>query len=153
MAVRTADSTTTSGRSFMAFLSRVRAAVVGSDLSGATGGLVSCQETHEAGSPLSIPPSNPVVIEIARPGANSGHAPNCPVVSRVAPEGEGPALQVVASWAKVLRCKSLRAAWRAHCRGRRANVMGVDQDSAVRVLEDPLTKKGTAFTEEERSEF
>ena len=31
--------------------------------------------------------------------------------------------------------------------------MGVDQDSAVRVLEDPLTNKGTAFTEEERSEF
>ena len=31
--------------------------------------------------------------------------------------------------------------------------MAVDQDSAVRVLEDPLTNKGTAFTEGERSEF
>ena len=31
--------------------------------------------------------------------------------------------------------------------------MGVDQDSAVRVLEDPLTNKGTAFTEVERSEL
>jgi malate dehydrogenase (oxaloacetate-decarboxylating) len=31
--------------------------------------------------------------------------------------------------------------------------MGVDQDSAVRVLEDPLTNKGTAFTEVERSDL
>jgi malate dehydrogenase (oxaloacetate-decarboxylating) len=31
--------------------------------------------------------------------------------------------------------------------------MGVDQDSGVRVLEDPLTDKGTAFSEEERSEL
>ena len=30
-------------------------------------------------------------------------------------------------------------------------VMGVDQGSGVRVLEDPLTNKGTAFSEEERS--
>ena len=29
--------------------------------------------------------------------------------------------------------------------------MGVDQGSGVRVLEDPLTNKGTAFSEEERS--
>jgi hypothetical protein len=48
----------------MAFLSRVQAAVVGSDLSGVTGGLVSCQETHEAVSALPVPPSSPVVIEI-----------------------------------------------------------------------------------------
>ena len=31
--------------------------------------------------------------------------------------------------------------------------MGVDQGSGVRVLEDPLTNKGTAFSEEERSEL
>ena len=31
--------------------------------------------------------------------------------------------------------------------------MGVDQESGVRVLADPLTNKGTAFTEEERSEL
>ena len=31
--------------------------------------------------------------------------------------------------------------------------MAVDQDSAVRVLEDPLTNKGTAFTEMERSDL
>src|ERR1039457_2516450 len=31
--------------------------------------------------------------------------------------------------------------------------MGVDQASAVRVLEDPLTNKGTAFTEVERSDL
>ena len=31
--------------------------------------------------------------------------------------------------------------------------MGFDQDSAVRVLEDPLTNKGTAFTEAERSDL
>lgn len=30
--------------------------------------------------------------------------------------------------------------------------MGVDQGSGVWVLEDPLTNKGTAFSEEERSE-
>src|ERR1700733_13775818 len=30
-------------------------------------------------------------------------------------------------------------------------VMGVNQGSGVRVLEDPLTNKGTAFSEEERS--
>ena len=29
--------------------------------------------------------------------------------------------------------------------------MGVDQGFGVRVLEDPLTNKGTAFSEEERS--
>ena len=29
--------------------------------------------------------------------------------------------------------------------------MGVDQGSGIRVLEDPLTNKGTAFSEEERS--
>ena len=29
--------------------------------------------------------------------------------------------------------------------------MSVDQGSGVRVLEDPLTNKGTAFSEEERS--
>jgi malate dehydrogenase (oxaloacetate-decarboxylating) len=29
--------------------------------------------------------------------------------------------------------------------------MGVDHGSGVRVLEDPLTNKGTAFSEEERS--
>ena len=32
-------------------------------------------------------------------------------------------------------------------------VMGVDQGPGVRVLEDPLTNKGTAFSEEERSEL
>ena len=31
--------------------------------------------------------------------------------------------------------------------------MRVDQGSGMRVLEDPLTNKGTAFTEEERSEL
>jgi malate dehydrogenase (oxaloacetate-decarboxylating) len=31
--------------------------------------------------------------------------------------------------------------------------MSVNQDSGMRVLEDPLTNKGTAFTEEERSEL
>ena len=31
--------------------------------------------------------------------------------------------------------------------------MSVDQGSGVRVLEDPLTNKGTAFSEEERSEL
>ena len=31
--------------------------------------------------------------------------------------------------------------------------MGVDQGSGVRVLEDPLTNKGTAFSGEERSEL
>ena len=31
--------------------------------------------------------------------------------------------------------------------------MSVNQDSGMRVLEDPLTNKGTAFTEAERSEL
>ena len=31
--------------------------------------------------------------------------------------------------------------------------MGVDQGSGVWMLEDPLTNKGTAFSEEERSEL
>src|ERR1039458_4806767 len=31
--------------------------------------------------------------------------------------------------------------------------MSVNQDSGMRVLEDPLTNKGTAFSEEERSEL
>ncbi len=31
--------------------------------------------------------------------------------------------------------------------------MGADQGPGVRVLEDPLTNKGTAFSEEERSEL
>src|SRR6476646_964114 len=35
--------------------------------------------------------------------------------------------------------------------GRNGGVMGVDQGSGIRVLEDPLTNKGTAFSEEERS--
>ena len=33
----------------------------------------------------------------------------------------------------------------------RGGVMGVDQGFGVRVLEDPLTNKGTAFSEEEHS--
>ena len=37
--------------------------------------------------------------------------------------------------------------------GSGAQVMGVGHGSGVRVLEDPLTNKGTAFTEEERSEL
>src|SRR6185312_15430363 len=35
--------------------------------------------------------------------------------------------------------------------GRNGGVMSVDQGFGVRVLEDPLTNKGTAFSEEERS--
>src|SRR5580704_1596668 len=52
MAVRTADRTTTSSRSFMTFLSHIQAAVDRPDLPGDVGRLVSGQEADDTGDLL-----------------------------------------------------------------------------------------------------
>src|SRR6202050_1413410 len=66
--------------------------------------------------------------------------------------GDLPARRVRRSAMPLTRCAVATSYLRANREGT-GEVMGVDQGSGVRVLEDPLTNKGTAFSEEERSEL